>query len=318
MLLWELMTRGNIPYPTLEGFQVLEYIKKGNRMQKPETCPDQIYEIMLDCWQVNSKLRPPFKKIVERIKTIIKNKESEVNIYSNLNVNYVNYSVDLYYSQNNRRLEELEKANNMYNNGSISSNYYNSNLSLGPKSPVSPTAIYSTPSSANSLTGAIKMSTFKSNEQPVSTFRRPEDLSPIGKVIEMPGKQQQVTLSAVDKSPNDESARLTLAGNLRGQPLDEEATPSHSRKNSNNSATNLSLKLNRQNAIDLNEPDQRSYSTDARHYEYVMQTPQILIDRHKSSKELDDDADDERIDDDKINLKNLDQTNYVHPIKYFK
>lgn len=305
VLLWELMTRGNVPYPTLEGYDVLRYLKAGNRMQKPETCPDQVYEIMLDCWQVNSKLRPPFSKIVERIKTIIKEKESEVNIYSNLNVNYVNYSVEQYYSQNARRLEELEKkTNNMYN-GSISSNYYNSNLSLGPKSPVSPTALYSTPNSTNSLTGMIKMSTFKSNEQPISTFRRPDDLSPTGKVIEMPGKQQQVTLSAVDRSVNDESARLTSAGHLRGQPLDEEATPSHSRKNSNNSAT-----LNRQNAIDLNEPDHRSYSTDARHYEYVMQTPQILIDRHKSSKELDDD---QRIDGGDINL---DQSNYVHPIKF--
>ena len=320
------MTRGNVPYPTLEGYQVLDYLKRGNRMQKPETCPDQIYEIMLDCWQVNSRLRPPFREIVERIEAIIKNKENEMNIYSNLNVNYVNFEVDLYYAQNSKKLEQLEKlekASSTYD--SISTNYYNSSQSLGPKSPISPTAIYSTPSSMNNLTtsnltannlAAIKMSTFKSNEPPISTFK---DLSPGGKVIEMPGKQQQVTLSAANKSKdisiNEERTKLT--GSLRGLPVNEEASPSHSRKSSNNSTTNLSIKLNRQNAIDLNEPD-RTYSTEASHYEYVMQKPHILVDPHKSNKELNDlDAGDERSVDGELTLKNLDQANYLRPMKYF-
>lgn len=286
------MTRGNVPYPTLEGYRVLDFIKSDQRMAKPDTCPNEIYELMLDCWQIVPRLRPSFDKIVERIKTLIQNKDEEISIYSNLTVNYVNYPVEQYYSNNRKRLEQLD---NQYNSP-VTSPYYNSSLSLKPSvlikntvnntanSSINPTstAAISTNNLSNPLNKINKMSTFKSP-----------------KIIEMPGKQ--FTFNNVENQNDLNDATLKM-------PLKDEETPTHSRKNSNNSTSNLSIKLNRQNAIDLNEAD-------TRHYEYVVQTPQILIQNNKPNKELNDEV----IDKESINLKNFDNSNnYVHPVKYFK
>jgi hypothetical protein len=40
VVLWELMTRGVNPYPEVDNWDVLRYIKKGRRMPQPPFCPD--------------------------------------------------------------------------------------------------------------------------------------------------------------------------------------------------------------------------------------------------------------------------------------
>ena len=262
-------------------------------MKKPETCPDEIYELMLDCWQVNYRLRPTFDKIVERIIAIIKDKEQEISIYSNLSVNYANYPIELYYSNNSKKIEQLEKAASKVSISTLP--YYNSSLSIA-----SPTASnYHTIGSANDMlrnnqtTKSYQMSTFKSQ--------------PVSKVIEMPGKQQ-VTLSSLNNESiynNEEAVKLYSPTALK-----EDETSLCSRKNSNNSGSNLSalsMKLNRQNAIDLNEADNKTY-------EYVMRTPHILVDKAKISEDLNEDDLNDVSDGD----KNVDKNNYAHPIRYFK
>lgn len=47
ILLWELQTRGNLPYVGYEGYEVVDFLKLGNRLPKPETCPLEAYELML-------------------------------------------------------------------------------------------------------------------------------------------------------------------------------------------------------------------------------------------------------------------------------
>ena len=39
-------------------------------MEKPENCPNEIYELMLKCWEVNPKDRPTFDEIVDKISEI--------------------------------------------------------------------------------------------------------------------------------------------------------------------------------------------------------------------------------------------------------
>lgn len=36
-------------------------IEKGQRLAKPENCPDDIYKIMTDCWQHRDRMRPNFQ-----------------------------------------------------------------------------------------------------------------------------------------------------------------------------------------------------------------------------------------------------------------
>jgi hypothetical protein len=41
--------------------QVNEIVEKGQRLSQPEGCPDEVYKIMMDCWQYRDRLRPNFQ-----------------------------------------------------------------------------------------------------------------------------------------------------------------------------------------------------------------------------------------------------------------
>jgi len=59
--LWEIYSKGQSPYGDLSGAEVNELIEKGQRLSKPDQCPDEIYKIMSDCWQYRDRMRPNFQ-----------------------------------------------------------------------------------------------------------------------------------------------------------------------------------------------------------------------------------------------------------------
>ncbi|XP_067908155.1 macrophage-stimulating protein receptor [Heterodontus francisci] len=88
VLLWELLTRGAPPYPEIDPYDVTRYLLKGRRLPQPEYCPDELFDIMLHCWDPKPELRPKFTEIVCEIKEIQSMLQGEH--YINLQVNYVN------------------------------------------------------------------------------------------------------------------------------------------------------------------------------------------------------------------------------------
>eukprot|EP00005_Dracoamoeba_jomungandri_P012242 CAMPEP_0174266444 /NCGR_PEP_ID=MMETSP0439-20130205/30231_1 /TAXON_ID=0 /ORGANISM="Stereomyxa ramosa, Strain Chinc5" /LENGTH=1115 /DNA_ID=CAMNT_0015353407 /DNA_START=22 /DNA_END=3366 /DNA_ORIENTATION=+ len=50
VLLWELMTLGEEPYPNWTQSMVEHFVCSGKRLEKPQRCPDEIYQLMLNCW----------------------------------------------------------------------------------------------------------------------------------------------------------------------------------------------------------------------------------------------------------------------------
>jgi tyrosine-protein kinase len=59
--LWEIYSKGDVPYGDLSGGEVNELIEKGHRLAKPDSCPQDVYSLMLDCWQYRDRLRPNFQ-----------------------------------------------------------------------------------------------------------------------------------------------------------------------------------------------------------------------------------------------------------------
>ncbi len=49
---------------------VLQYVEQGNRMEKPEGCPDDVYNLMKHTWHLDPTLRPSFKEILINLKNI--------------------------------------------------------------------------------------------------------------------------------------------------------------------------------------------------------------------------------------------------------
>ena len=67
ILLYEIVTYGRFPYPGMSNAQVLEAIQQGYRMPCPMGCPDQLYEIMTECWREDPESRPTFETLHWRL-----------------------------------------------------------------------------------------------------------------------------------------------------------------------------------------------------------------------------------------------------------
>ena len=42
VLVWEIMSLGQQPYPARTNHEVLQFLKDGGRLEKPENCPDDV------------------------------------------------------------------------------------------------------------------------------------------------------------------------------------------------------------------------------------------------------------------------------------
>ncbi|KAF7706209.1 hypothetical protein HF521_019463 [Silurus meridionalis] len=63
ILLYEIVTFGKIPYTGLSNSEVMARVQRGYRMQCPENCPAELYEIMGSCWKAKPEERPTFDYI---------------------------------------------------------------------------------------------------------------------------------------------------------------------------------------------------------------------------------------------------------------
>ncbi|XP_030004981.1 tyrosine-protein kinase ABL1 isoform X3 [Sphaeramia orbicularis] len=70
VLLWEIATYGMSPYPGIDLSQVYELLEKDYRMDRPEGCPEKVYELMRHCWRWNPSERPSFAETHQAFETM--------------------------------------------------------------------------------------------------------------------------------------------------------------------------------------------------------------------------------------------------------
>ncbi len=63
--MWEIYSNGVTPYKNIVN--VVEYLIQGKRLSKPNDCEDDMYELMLKCWNEDSKQRPKWPEIFKSI-----------------------------------------------------------------------------------------------------------------------------------------------------------------------------------------------------------------------------------------------------------
>ncbi|XP_046645651.1 vascular endothelial growth factor receptor 1-like [Daphnia pulicaria] len=93
VLLWELFTLGEVPYPGMDnGHLLVKEIKSGYRMEKPENAPNFFGVIMANCWKTEANQRPTFQQLEAMINGHM---ESSVSChYLNLTIPYGTFQED--------------------------------------------------------------------------------------------------------------------------------------------------------------------------------------------------------------------------------
>ncbi|XP_078348198.1 fibroblast growth factor receptor 4-like [Oculina patagonica] len=75
VVLWEIVTLGELPYKNVKGVVELhDMLQDGVRLQKPPHCSDELYNIMLRCWEKSPDDRPTFGDLHEMLKDILQEK----------------------------------------------------------------------------------------------------------------------------------------------------------------------------------------------------------------------------------------------------
>ncbi|XP_071949000.1 fibroblast growth factor receptor 3-like isoform X2 [Antedon mediterranea] len=77
VLLWEIMTLGMTPYPSVPTNMILKYLMDGQRLSQPRGCSLQIYHIMRECWQLCPERRPTFTELVQDLSRILHEKSNQ-------------------------------------------------------------------------------------------------------------------------------------------------------------------------------------------------------------------------------------------------
>ncbi|XP_023368489.1 tyrosine-protein kinase Fer [Otolemur garnettii] len=72
ILLWETFSLGVCPYPGMTNQQAREQVERGYRMSAPQNCPEDIFQIMMKCWDYKPENRPKFTDLQKELTAIKK------------------------------------------------------------------------------------------------------------------------------------------------------------------------------------------------------------------------------------------------------
>jgi len=94
ILLWEIMTLGGTPYPSVPNIERLfQLLRDGHRMEKPVSCSLEVYLLMRECWQYNPMERPTFNELVEDLDRILTLTSNEVSLDSLVPCNLIGFCI---------------------------------------------------------------------------------------------------------------------------------------------------------------------------------------------------------------------------------
>ena len=78
VLLSEIFSKGNLPYPNMDNAKVKSDIQNGIKMAQPSNCPNEVYEVMKRCFELHAKNRPSFVVVYQQLQELCcKNPMSE-------------------------------------------------------------------------------------------------------------------------------------------------------------------------------------------------------------------------------------------------
>ncbi|XP_068727961.1 uncharacterized protein [Montipora capricornis] len=106
VVLWEIATLGGSPYAQMKHNQVLERLKIGYRLEKPDMCTDRVYTLMTDCWNEDPDERPSFQRLYNSLDDMLEEQEEYFNWDNHDETKY-------YYSKQASKTAEVDELDNL-------------------------------------------------------------------------------------------------------------------------------------------------------------------------------------------------------------
>nr|XP_033779019.1 high affinity nerve growth factor receptor isoform X2 [Geotrypetes seraphini] len=72
VVLWEIFTYGKQPWYQLSNTEAIECITQGRELERPRTCPSEVYDIMQGCWQREPQQRLNIKDVHSKLQALVK------------------------------------------------------------------------------------------------------------------------------------------------------------------------------------------------------------------------------------------------------
>lgn len=80
ILMWEIVTLGSTPYPGLSTKEVMIKVREGYRLEKPEHCKREVYNIMFYCWHEKPDERPTFSDLVRMLDQLVASEKDYIEL----------------------------------------------------------------------------------------------------------------------------------------------------------------------------------------------------------------------------------------------
>uniref|UniRef100_A0A182QTM5 Protein kinase domain-containing protein n=1 Tax=Anopheles farauti TaxID=69004 RepID=A0A182QTM5_9DIPT len=90
ILMWEIVTLGSTPYPGIAAADVMRKVRDGYRLEKPEHCRRELYNIMFYCWASDPNERPGFPEVVEMLDRLLQTETDYIELERFPDHNYYN------------------------------------------------------------------------------------------------------------------------------------------------------------------------------------------------------------------------------------
>ncbi|GFY36970.1 tyrosine-protein kinase receptor Tie-1 [Trichonephila inaurata madagascariensis] len=91
VLLWELFTLGGSPYVNLPARDILPRVMQGMRLPQPKGVFDELFQLLLHCWELDSDERPPFMELATSLQQMILHSKEHINFQDCVNYQYAKF-----------------------------------------------------------------------------------------------------------------------------------------------------------------------------------------------------------------------------------
>uniref|UniRef100_A0A914CJY5 Protein kinase domain-containing protein n=1 Tax=Acrobeloides nanus TaxID=290746 RepID=A0A914CJY5_9BILA len=71
ILIYEVYSLGKTPYDNMDNTEVLEFLQSGRRLEKPDLANEDLFNLMMSCWEEEPLNRPTFSELSDNLRKML-------------------------------------------------------------------------------------------------------------------------------------------------------------------------------------------------------------------------------------------------------